>query len=80
MLKSEPVAVLLGGLASCVAVVLGALVAVDVIAWTPTQVAAVVASIGAVTALAVAVIRAAVVSPETSAARVDAARVGDAPW
>lgn len=63
LLQKEPVLLLLNGIAAVVNVVLGTLVAVDVIDWTPAQIASVVASVQAVANLIGGVLRAAVYAP-----------------
>lgn len=63
LLQKEPVLVLLNGIAAVVNVVLGTLAAVDVIDWTPAQIASVVASVQAVANLLAVVLRQAVYAP-----------------
>ena len=68
-MKSEPIRILLNGLAAVVNLILIALVLVHALAWDPAQIAGVVAAIQAVCALLAEVLRAAVVSPATDEQR-----------
>lgn len=72
-MRTEPVLVLLAGIAGVVDITLVALSAVGVITWDGGQTAAVVAAVAAVAGLLGAVIRASVYSPATHAADVERA-------
>ena len=63
LFQREPVLVLLNGIAAVVNVVLGALVALDVIDWTGAQIAEVVTATQVVANLIGAVVRSAVYAP-----------------
>jgi hypothetical protein len=65
-MKSEPVLVLLNGIAAVVSLVLIALVALDSLSWTPAQITAVVAAIEGGANLIAAVVRSAVYSPASA--------------
>jgi hypothetical protein len=75
--KTQPVLVLLNGIAAVVNLVLGALVVTGAITWDPTQVAAVVAAVQGGANLVALVVRASVYSPATHDADVAAAREGE---
>lgn len=68
-MRSEPVLVLLNGIAGVVNLVLVALVLLSVIPWDGQQVTAVVAAVQGGANLVGAVIRSAVVSPATADSR-----------